>query len=183
MGSSYSIVKRGGGDVSLRAGGLFVLLDRWQSLLDEENVIAYDVVRDIIRNEEIMASYTINLPDQLKRDAERLATKQGVSLNQFILWSVAEKVGGLLQGLDDPNFPGITFRRGASGSLAPVLRGTGIRVQTLVIAADHRPVPEIAEEYDLTEIQVREALAYYEAHRIAFDAYIKAESELEPGGQ
>jgi uncharacterized protein (DUF433 family) len=129
-----------------------------------------------------MARYALNLPQDLKRDAERLAKKQGVSLNQFILWSVAEKVGGLLQGLDDIAFPGVTFRRGASGSLAPVLRGTGIRVQTLVIAAEHRSVSKIAEEYDLTEAHVREALDYYEAHRAEIDASIEAEARLEPGG-
>ena len=56
-----------------------------------------------------MTRYALNLPNELKRDAERLAKKQGVSLNQFILWSVAEKVGGLLQGLDDPNFPNVTY--------------------------------------------------------------------------
>lgn len=128
-----------------------------------------------------MTRYALNLPNELKRDAERLAKKQGVSLNQFILWSIAEKVGGLLQGSDDPNFPGIKLRRGASGSLVPVLRGTGIRVQTLVIAADHRSALEIAKEYDLTETQVREALDYYEAHRAEIDVYIKAESELEQG--
>src|SRR5687768_3513558 len=98
-----------------------------------------------------MTRYALNLPTMLKRDAERLAKQQGVSLNQFILWSVAEKVGGLLQGLDDPNFPNITYRRGASGALSPVLRGTGIRVQTIVIAAENKSVPEIADDYDLTE--------------------------------
>lgn len=161
--------------------GIICALKRQQSLLDEVIVIPYDVVRDIVSKEEIMASYTFDLPDQLKQDAERHAKKQGVSLNQFILWSIAEKVGGLLQGLDDPNFPGITLRRGASGSLVPVLRGTGIRVQTLVIAADHRSALEIGKEYDLTETRVREALDYYEVHRTEIDVYIKAESELEQG--
>lgn len=128
-----------------------------------------------------MTRYELNLPNELKRDTERLAKKQGVLLNQFILWSIAEKVGGMRQGLDDPNFPGITLRCGASGSLVPVLRGIGIRVQTLVIAADYRSVLEIGKEYDLTETQVREALDYYEAHRTEIDVYIKAESELEQG--
>jgi hypothetical protein len=32
-------------------------------------------------------------------------------------------------------FPEITYVRGASGQLAPVLRGTRLRVQTVVIAA------------------------------------------------
>lgn len=127
-----------------------------------------------------MTRYALNLPTLLKRDAERLAKQQGVSLNQFILWSVAEKVGGLLQELDDPNFPNITYRRGASGALFPVLRGTGIRVQTIVIAAENRSVPEIADDYDLTEAQVQEALNFYEAHRGEIDAFIQADAALEP---
>jgi uncharacterized protein (DUF433 family) len=130
-----------------------------------------------------MTRYALNLPNGLKRDAERLAKKQGVSLNQFILWSVAEKVGGLMQGLDDPDFPNITYRRGASGSLAPVLRGTGIRVQTIVIAAQNTTPAEIAEDYDLTEIQVQEVLDFYEAHRAEIDAFIQAEAALEPKGE
>lgn len=130
-----------------------------------------------------MTRYALNLPNELKRDAERLAKKQGVSLNQFILWSVAEKVGGLLQGLDDPNFPGITYRRGTAGGLSPILRGTGIRVQTIVMAAESASITEIAEDYDLTEAQVREAQGYYETHRVEIDAYIQAESQMEPGDE
>lgn len=127
-----------------------------------------------------MTRYALNLPSELKRDAERLAKQQGVSLNQFILWSVAEKVGGLLQGLNDPNFPNITYRRGASGSLSPVLRGTGIRVQTIVLSSqDHTP-EEIAEDYDLPRAQVQEALGFYDAHRVEIDAHIQAESAFEP---
>lgn len=129
-----------------------------------------------------MTRYALSLPNGLKRDAERLAKKQGVSLNQFILWSVAEKVGGLLQGLDDPDFPNITYRRGASGSLSPVLRGTGIRVQTIVIAAQDMTLPDIAKNYDLAETQAQEALDFYEAHRAEIDASIQAEAALEPKG-
>jgi hypothetical protein len=76
--------------------------------------------------------YAVNLTLELKKEAEALAKQQGVTLNQFILWSIAEKVSALKSGLDDPNFPGITYRRGASGIPVPVLRGTGIRVQTIV---------------------------------------------------
>jgi uncharacterized protein (DUF433 family) len=127
-----------------------------------------------------MTRYALNLPNELKKDAERLAKQQGVSLNQFILWSVAEKVGGLLQGLDDPDFPSITYRRGASGTLSPVLRGTGIRVQTIVLASpDHTPA-EIAEDYGLPQVQVQEALGFYEVHRAEIDAHIQAEAALEP---
>ena len=127
-----------------------------------------------------MTRYALNLPNELKRDAEKLAKKQGVSLNQFILWSVAEKVGGLLQGLDDPDFPNITYRRGASGTISPILRGTGIRVQTIVIASQNNTPAEIAEDYDLPQAQVQEALDFYEAHRAEIDAHIQAEAALEP---
>lgn len=127
-----------------------------------------------------MTRYALNLPNELKRDAERLAKKQGVSLNQFILWSVAEKVGELLQGLDDPNFPDITYRRGASGTLSPVLRGTGIRVQTIALAGENNSPAEIAEDYDLPLRQVQEALSFYEAHRVEIDAHIQAEAAFEP---
>ena len=98
-----------------------------------------------------MSRYSLNLPNDLKREAEEYAQKQGVSLNQFILWSVAEKVGQLRQALDDPTFPEITYNRGASGVPMPVVRGTQIRVQTLAIAAQYwkMSVPEIASDYGL----------------------------------
>lgn len=127
-----------------------------------------------------MTRYALNLPNNLKRDAERLAKTQGVSLNQFILWSVAEKVGELRQGLDDPDFPNVTYRRGASGTLSPVLRGTGIRVQTIVVASQNNTPSEIAEDYDLSLPQVQEALGFYDAHRVEIDAHIQAEAALEP---
>ena len=47
------------------------------------------------------------------------------------------------------------------------MRGTGIRVQTLVVAVCNwgLSLAEAASEYDLTEAQVRSALTYYERHR------------------
>jgi uncharacterized protein (DUF433 family) len=127
-----------------------------------------------------MTRYALNLPLALKRDAERLAKEQGISLNQFILWSVAEKVGARLQRLDDSNFPNVTYRRGASGFLSPVLRGTGIRVQTIAIASENLSPAELAEDYDLTIAQVQEALNFYRAHQAEIDAFIQAEAALEP---
>ena len=75
---------------------------------------------------------------------------------------------------DERSFPRITYVRGASGELTPVLRGTRLRVQTLVIAADKWGLypKEIANEYDLSEAQVNEVLAFYEAHRQEIDASI-----------
>jgi len=129
-----------------------------------------------------MSRYPLNLPVVLKQDAEQWAGRQGVSLNQFIVWAVAEKIGALKQQLDDPRFPQVAYRLGASGWPAPVVRGTGIRVQTIAIAAHHwrLPAAEIAAEYELTASQVEEALAFYQAHRREMDLTIAAEGELEP---
>ena len=127
-----------------------------------------------------MARYALNLPVNLKSEAEELASRQGISLNQFIMWSVSEKVASLRQTVDDPNFPGITYRRGASGWVTPVIRGTGIRVQTIVL--DDKmglSLEEIATDHGLDINQIREAQAFYNAHRPEIDANIQIEQELE----
>ncbi len=128
-----------------------------------------------------MARYPLNLPTGLKQEAEEWASQQGVSLNQFILWAVSEKVGALKQQMDDPAFPHVTYRRGASGWPAPVLRGTGIRVQALAVAAQQWELSpaQIAAEYSLTKGQVEEALAFCEAHRHGIEASIAAEQSME----
>ena len=128
-----------------------------------------------------MARYPLNLPAKLKQEAEQWAANQGVSLNQFILWSVAEKVGTLKQSLDDPAFPRVTYRRGAAGQPVPVLRGTGIRIQTAVVASQRWDLTsdQIAAAYGLTEAQVKEALAFYEVHRSEIDADLAVEQAME----
>ena len=128
-----------------------------------------------------MARYALSLPAQLKQEAEKWATKQGVSLNQFILWAVAEKVGALSQQLDDPSFPQVTYRRGASGQPVPVLRGTAIRVQTIVVATKRWGMEpkQIAVEYGVSEAQVHAALAFYAVHRREIDMVVAAEETLE----
>lgn len=131
-----------------------------------------------------MTRYALNLPIALKQEAEELAERQGISLNQFIMWSVSEKVASLRQQLDDPAFPGITYQRGASGWVTPVIRGTGVRVQTIAVAAERLMVPsdEIVTQYPLQISQVKEALAFYQAHRSEIDANIRYEEELEQRG-
>ena len=125
--------------------------------------------------------YSVNFPLDLKKDAEALAKKQGVSLNQFILWSDAEKVSALKSGLDDLDFPAITYRRSASGVPVPVLRGTGIRVQSIVIAnQDWGESPaEIAAQCELPEGVIEQALKFYQAHRAEIDLLIQADTMLE----
>jgi uncharacterized protein (DUF433 family) len=130
-----------------------------------------------------MTRYALNLPIELKKQAEQLAQDQGISLNQFILWSVAEKVGSLHEGLDDPHYPAITYRRGASGTPAPVLRGAGIRVQTIINAQQSWQLSEdeIALEYGVSEHQVKECLAFYKTHQEEIDNSIALEKAMEAG--
>jgi predicted HicB family RNase H-like nuclease len=46
-----------------------------------------------------MTSYVLNLPLDLKREAEEIAKRQGISLNQFIILAVSEKIALLKQQL------------------------------------------------------------------------------------
>ncbi len=127
--------------------------------------------------------YALNLPAALKQAAEAWAARQGVSLNQFVLWAVAEKVGSLEASLDDPSYPQVTYRRGASGGQpTPVIRGTGVRVQTVEIARRVWGLSpdRIASEYGLNENAVRNALAFAAAHKAEIDAAIAAETQAEP---
>ncbi|XWK90801.1 MAG: hypothetical protein U7127_12360 [Phormidium sp.] len=128
-----------------------------------------------------MTNYSLNLPIQLQQKAEKFATDQGVSLNEFILWAVAEKVGELSQQFDIAKFPEITYRRGASGELVPVLRGIGLRVQLLAPANQKwgLSTTEIAGEYGITEKQVNQALAFYAVNKQEIDEAIASEQTLE----
>jgi len=85
------------------------------------------------------------------------------------------------QGLDDAAFPHVTYRRGAGGQPTPVLRGTGVRGQTVVVATQAWGLSptQVADEYDLSEAQVKDALAIYEVHRQKIEAGIAAEQAIE----
>lgn len=126
--------------------------------------------------------YSLNLPIDLKQNAERIARQQGVSLNQLILWSLAEKVASLQSKLDDPDFPNIRYRRDSENQPVPVLRGTNLRVQTIVIAAQYwnEPTAQIAQQYDLSERLIKEALAFYSAHKDMVDALIQSNDKAQP---
>lgn len=126
--------------------------------------------------------YSLNLPVDLKQDAEQMAERQGVSLNQLILWSLAEKVTALKSKIDDPNFPDITYKLDSDNQLVPYVKGKGIRVQTLVIASYEwkESAAELSSQYDLPQKTVKQALSFYEAHKKVVDALIDANSEAEP---
>jgi uncharacterized protein (DUF433 family) len=128
------------------------------------------------------ARYPLNLPADLKREAALLARKQGVSLNQFFLWSISEKVSELKCRIDDPNFPNITYRREeTSGTPVPVLSGTGIRVQTIVISHYKwkESIKDLADDYGINAEIIEEALRFYQAHKNEVDALIQFEREVE----
>jgi len=126
-------------------------------------------------------SYSVNLPLQLQQEAEQWAASQGVPLDQFILWAVAEKVASLRYQLNDPTFPNISYRQGASGQPVAVISGTGIRVQTIAIAANQWGMsPEqLAQEYGLTETQLRDALGFYQMYQTQIDRAIATEEAIE----
>ena len=122
-----------------------------------------------------MTSHILNLPDRLKQEVEQLAQSQGISLDQFVLWAVTEKVGTL-----KASFSLIAYRQGASGQIFSVVKGTGVRVQTLAIAAQKwgMSAAQIADEYDLSEEQVTEALTFYAVNKEQIDLAIASEQEL-----
>jgi uncharacterized protein (DUF433 family) len=81
--------------------------------------------------------------------------------------------------LDDPRFSLVTYRLGASAVPTPVLRGTGIRVQTVFIAAQqwNMTPAEIAEDYGVPVKQVEEALAFAAEHHQEISANLYAEQK------
>jgi uncharacterized protein (DUF433 family) len=125
--------------------------------------------------------YPLNLPVELKQAAALLARQQGISLNQFFLWSISEKVTELKTSLDDPQHPLITYRRGGSGIPTPVIRGTGIRVETIVVSHQRwgQSVAELTGEYSIPGESVQAALDYYQTHAEEIDALIHIEQEIE----
>ena len=127
-----------------------------------------------------MTRYALNLPLDLKREAEEVAKRQGISLNQFIMWSVSEKVATMRNQLDDPRFPLITYRQGGSGIARPVIRGTALHVQAIVQSLKLGETPQsVAKNYGVDIKQVQEAQAFYQVHREEIDDFIKDEEDLE----
>lgn len=125
--------------------------------------------------------YSLNLPIDLKKDAEKVAKQQKISLNQLILWSLTEKVTSLKENLNDPEFPSISYKRDTSNQLVPVITGKGIRVQTIVVAAIYwkETAEEICKQYNLTKKMVEEVMGFYSTHKIVIDALIAENESLE----
>jgi uncharacterized protein (DUF433 family) len=128
-----------------------------------------------------MLTNSLKLPKTLLEEVEKYALEQGISVEQFILWAIAEKIGVLGHYHNDSSYPNITYKKGVSGKSVPVINNSGIRVQTLVIANQtwKLSISEIAQEYDLTEELVKEALTFYENHQEEIEKAIASEQGLE----
>ncbi|MBG1267067.1 DUF433 domain-containing protein [Nostoc sp. WHI] len=128
-----------------------------------------------------MTSDSFNLPLLLRQKAQRYAASLGISLEQFIVSAVAEKVEILTEHHKYLVFPELTSRWGASGLAVPIVHGTGLRVQTLAIASQQwgLSAEQITAEYDLSEAQVNAALAFYAVHQQEIDEAIAFEVALE----
>ncbi|MGG6242043.1 DUF433 domain-containing protein [Nodosilinea sp. AN01ver1] len=128
-----------------------------------------------------MATYPVNLPLQLQQEALQWATDQGIALDDFILWAVAEKIAELKHQFSDRTFPNVAYHQGASGQQVPVVAGTNIRVQTIAIAAHQwgLTTEQLAEEYNLSAAQIDDALAFYAANQAEMDGAIALEAAIE----
>jgi uncharacterized protein (DUF433 family) len=74
----------------------------------------------------------------------------------------------------------IVYRKGTAGH-KPVLKGTNLRVQTIVTSVQkwNMTPEEVAADYDLQGAQVLASLNYYTDHRTEIDAVIEDEAALE----
>jgi len=104
------------------------------------------------------------------------------ALVKRVSYKINDRSGrNLIMNLNEPTFAHVTYRNSASGQLIPILRGTNLRVQTIVIAAQQWGLSsnQIAAEYDLNAEQIDEALVFYHAHREEIDHAIAAEQAIE----
>ena len=119
---------------------------------------------------------------ELQAQVLQLPLKERWQLVQQVLGSIQQETLGSGLSLEhEQTFPQIQYRMGTSGQASASIKGTGVRVQTIVIAtADWSwDVSKIADEYDLSREQVSEALRFYEAHKAEIDDAISSEAALE----
>ncbi len=86
-----------------------------------------------------------------------------------------------MANIDISKHPLIIYRQGSSDIATPVLRGTGIRVETIVVANRRwgQSVDDLAREYEIPVETVQAALDYYQAHPEEIDILIRIEQEIE----
>ena len=119
---------------------------------------------------------------ELQEQVLQLPLKDRWQLVQQLLSSIQqETLGAGLPLNDEQAFPKIQYCTGTSGQANASIKGTGIRVQTIVIANTDWAwdVNKLAEEYGLSPAQVSEALRFYKAHKTEIDDAISSEIALE----
>lgn len=128
-----------------------------------------------------MTQYFLKLPPKLQQEAEKYAADQGITLENLIIWAIAEKIGILKQKVDNNLFEDIIYCQSIEGQMIPKLRGTNIQVKTLVIALKNWQLTpqQVADEYGISEEQVNNVMAFYEQHRQEIDAAIATDKVFE----
>ncbi len=116
---------------------------------------------------------------ELQDQVLQLPLRDRWQLVQYLLSSIQQETLNI--DLPDAAFPQIELRVGSSDLAQTIIKGTGVRVQTIVIAnADWGwDVGKIAEEYSLSSDQVAAALMFYEVHKTKIDGVIASEVALE----
>ncbi|MEL6552962.1 MAG: DUF433 domain-containing protein [Cyanobacteria bacterium J06621_11] len=119
---------------------------------------------------------------ELQAQILQLPLQERWQLVQSVLMSIQQETTASISTANDASdFAHIAYRVGSSGEASPVIKGTRIRVQTLAIAANqwNWTPTQIAEEYELSETQVTEALNFYQAHKDEIDGAMLSEVALE----
>jgi hypothetical protein len=121
-------------------------------------------------------SFSARLDARLVERLKKRSTREGVSASQL-----AERY--IEEGLRMEEFPGIEFRDGPAGRRASVVGGPDVWeiVRDVHGAREHGvtdPLAHVCAMSDLTDGQVRLALAYYAEHPENVDAFIAESDEL-----
>jgi len=111
----------------------------------------------------------------------QLITRRGVPVVAVIKYiDYAETAEGSTEH-DDPRFSGITYLVGNFGIPVPTIRRTAIRVQTVVFVYKYqgKTIEEIANDYDISEGVVIEALGFYNFHREEINTLMRLDRVME----
>jgi hypothetical protein len=121
---------------------------------------------------QFSARLDAGLLERLRRESAR----EGVAVSQL-----AERY--IEEGVRASEFPGITFRPGPAGRRAGLVGGPDVwevvrDLHSASAAGRADPIAWITRTTNLSEIQVRLAVAYYSTYPDEIDARIEADEEL-----
>ncbi len=109
-----------------------------------------------VENTEFSGRLVLRMPKSLHKKATRIAERDGVSLNQFIVMSLAEQIGEQARTHNQ-----ITFNVAASTSVAPGQIGMSAQYFTSAAAVYHPHTQELTvpalRQWITTDIPIRRA--------------------------